>query len=1197
MALTRVRSGNIQENEVKNVNIDDGAVDLRTLDVSIAPIPGEVLSVDSLGNLIFIPSVGNSLSGLADVDVSGIQPGDYLQFNGTQWVPISSIALPTLNQITDVNVTGVTVGEYLQFDGTNWINATAPGGETNTGDNLGGGAEVFANKLASVLRFRTIVGGPKISTSQTGTEITINTSAIENIVEDTNPQLGGDLNVDGFNIVGGTLTSYISTANIRTEDCTVCPIFAQGRINIRNTDGTAYAPIRASSVLAIPDASDPSPIGGLYTNGVLKFVDFPIDPITFPSQPALRRLSSTVGGQPGDVIAAQNDFGQLLPVAGADPEEANHFATRNYVDVAVSNIPLTLNDLTDVNVSAASVNEVLAFDGVGWVPVPPGTGPQGPIGLTGSQGDVGFTGSAGADGATGFTGSAGADGAQGADGAVGFTGSQGDTGFTGSEGAQGPAGTSVTISGQVADVGTDPQATLNAAFPGATAGDGVIDEATGDLWVYDGTTWNNVGQIRGFTGSQGDQGTTGFTGSEGAQGATGFTGSEGPTGFTGSEGAQGPIGLTGSQGDIGPQGLDGGTGFTGSQGDTGIQGPIGLTGSQGDIGFTGSEGAQGVTGFTGSEGAQGPAGADGTSVTIIGQVADVQPDPQDTLNTTFPGATAGDGVIDGTTGDLWVYDGAVWQNVGQIRGFTGSQGPQGDIGFTGSEGAQGPIGLTGSQGNQGFTGSEGAQGPIGLTGSQGDTGIQGPIGLTGSQGDQGFTGSQGPQGPSGADGLQGPQGLTGSQGTTGFTGSEGAQGPAGTSVAIVGSVADVGTDPQATLNAAFPAAVAGDGVIDEATGDLWVYDGSAWDNVGQIRGFTGSQGPTGAQGAPGFTGSQGAAGFTGSQGDTGLQGPQGPIGLTGSQGVDGFTGSQGDIGFTGSEGAGFTGSQGVDGFTGSEGAQGLIGLTGSQGDQGVPGFTGSEGATGFTGSEGVGFTGSQGDEGPQGPIGLTGSQGAVGFTGSEGAAGATELGALTDVSLPTTIGDGDALIYDDASGLWIPGTVAGGNIALNDLTDVDAPAPTDNSILVYDGDEEEWVPRTQNIGTLRVEEVVFRWTTAGDLNGGDVIVSSTPGITANIVNGPNNLVEYEFTGYSFAPVMVMAWGQRATDLQWAVRYPELGQSPPPRIIDGGTLTNPDLLNPNVTTGSYRMDSSPGTFGADPGFGDRVYGIIRFLMVG
>ena len=53
---------------------------------------------------------------------------------------------------------------------------------------------------------------------------------------------------------------------------------------------------------------------------------------------------------------------------------------------------------------------------------------------------------------------------------------------------------------------------------------------------------------------------------------------------------------------------------------------------------------------------------------------------------------------------------------------------------------------------------------------------------------------------------------------------------------VIGNVANVGSTPQAQLDAAFPAAVAGDGVQDQATGDYWVTDGSSWSNKGPSPG-------------------------------------------------------------------------------------------------------------------------------------------------------------------------------------------------------------------------------------------------------------------------------------------------------------------------------------------------------------------------
>ena len=115
-------------------------------------------------------------------------------------------------------------------------------------------------------------------------------------------------------------------------------------------------------------------------------------------------------------------------------------------------------------------------------------------------------------------------------------------------------------------------------------------------------------------------------------------------------------------------------------------------------------------------------------------------------------------------------------------------------------------------------------------------------GATGATGPQG---PQGPQGPIGATGATGPQGPQGPQGPTGSTGPQGPQGPQGAAIIILGSVPDVNVippgDPQILLNTQFPGAVVGNGVIDLATGDFWVYDGALWNNVGPIQGPQGPQ--------------------------------------------------------------------------------------------------------------------------------------------------------------------------------------------------------------------------------------------------------------------------------------------------------------------------------------------------------------------
>ncbi len=56
--------------------------------------------------------------------------------------------------------------------------------------------------------------------------------------------------------------------------------------------------------------------------------------------------------------------------------------------------------------------------------------------------------------------------------------------------------------------------------------------------------------------------------------------------------------------------------------------------------------------------------------------------------------------------------------------------------------------------------------------------------------------------------------------------------------AIIGGIADTVQNAQGRLNTLFPAAVIGDGVIERRNGDMWVYDGSVWNNVGPNPGPT-----------------------------------------------------------------------------------------------------------------------------------------------------------------------------------------------------------------------------------------------------------------------------------------------------------------------------------------------------------------------
>lgn len=218
-------------------------------------------------------------------------------------------------------------------------------------------------------------------------------------------------------------------------------------------------------------------------------------------------------------------------------------------------------------------------------------------------------------------------------------------------------------------------------------------------------------------------------------------------------------------------------------------------------------------------------------------------------------------------------------------------------------------------------------------------------------------------------------GITGPTGPSGTAGPTGPTGTAGTSFIIKGSVATVGNLPT-TGN------TTGDAYIVTATQDLYVWNGTAWTNVGKIVGPTGPTGSTGATGATGPTGSNGGIGPTG---------PMGPTGSTGALGPAGPTGALGSVGPTGPTGA--AGPVGPIGVTGPAGPTGGIGPTGAIGPTGSIGLIGPTGPTGGIGPTGViGPTGSVGATGPTGPLGLSGPTGPTGATGAIGPTGANGSG-------------------------------------------------------------------------------------------------------------------------------------------------------------------------------------------------------------
>lgn len=188
----------------------------------------------------------------------------------------------------------------------------------------------------------------------------------------------------------------------------------------------------------------------------------------------------------------------------------------------------------------------VSYDIVGTSPIE--------VGSRGPKGDKGDTGAPGVTGPIGPKGDKGDQGEVGPKGDTGLTGPKGDTG------AKGDAGSGVKIVGSLANASALPT-----PYAGAI-GDMYITQDNGNGHVWTGTSWTNIGQIRGPEGP---------TGGVGPKGDKGDTGSQGPSGIQGVAGPVGQKGDKGDQGDVGP---------TGPKGDTGVQGPKGDKGDPGEAG-------------------------------------------------------------------------------------------------------------------------------------------------------------------------------------------------------------------------------------------------------------------------------------------------------------------------------------------------------------------------------------------------------------------------------------------------------------------------------------------------------------------------------------------------------------------------------------------------------------------------------------
>lgn len=272
--------------------------------------------------------------------------------------------------------------------------------------------------------------------------------------------------------------------------------------------------------------------------------------------------------------------------------------------------------------------------------------------------------------------------------------------------------------------------------------------------------------------------------------------------------------------------------------------------------------------------------------------------------------------------------------------FVGPQGPKGEKGEKGDKGAAGPTGPQGPKGEKGEKGDPGEKGVDGtvafesLTPEQKESlrGVSitavsidtdGNLTITFSDGDSENVGNV--IGPQGVPGPKGDKGDVGPVGPQGPQGEKGEQGKDGTSLNILGTKESEADLPlSAEKNDAYL-----------INGEMWVFDGTNWNNAGKIQGPQGPQGPVGPQGSKGDPGPQGVKGDPGEKGDTGARG------ITFTPVVD----SKGNISWSNDGGLENPQTVNITGPQGDTGAKGDVGPQGEKGEVGGAGPKGDKGTT------------------------------------------------------------------------------------------------------------------------------------------------------------------------------------------------------------------------------------------------------------
>jgi len=179
----------------------------------------------------------------------------------------------------------------------------------------------------------TIVGGADISTSINNSVLTITNEYVSEIVEDTTPQLGGDLDAQGFNILNlGTATNVVTDITVNADSGSVV--------------------LDTSASLTIVGGAD---ISTSINNSVLTITNEYVSEIVEDTTPQLGGDLDAQGFNILNLGTATGSFvGNLTGnVNGVDPAATAYY----FNNIDLGNISLTITNIIDLLAATVDVDQ------------------------------------------------------------------------------------------------------------------------------------------------------------------------------------------------------------------------------------------------------------------------------------------------------------------------------------------------------------------------------------------------------------------------------------------------------------------------------------------------------------------------------------------------------------------------------------------------------------------------------------------------------------------------------------------------------------------------------------------------------------------------------------------------------------------------------------------------------------------------